>query len=196
MKKILLSLALVIIIFGLGGTIYWQHKDAAPKTAAKPDWQTYENKKFGYSVNYPSDWAFREFPDTQTGAGFRPLNSPPAIESECITVDERETSKNKYNTPFDEYVKIAAIEEIQNYEKLNSIQSVTTTAGIIGYETTWIYRTFSGEEKTSLPITYFDNKKTGPENSQSNYKTLQITLNNKNCEEVYNQMLSVLKLSE
>lgn len=163
----------------------------------KPDWQTYKNTKFGYSVDYPGDWTFREFPDTQTGAGFRPLNSPEEIASECITVDERGTAGNEYNTSFDEYVKRAAIVEIQGYEKLNSITSVTATAGLVGYETTWIYRAIDGQEKNSLPITYFENEKTvQSENGQLRYKTVQITLNNEDCEGTYSQMLSTLKLSE
>jgi hypothetical protein len=163
----------------------------------KPDWQTYENAKFGYSVDYPSSWTFREFPDTQTGAGFRPLSSPDDIASECVAADARGTAENEYNTPFDEYVKRAAVVEIQNYEKLNSIEPVTTTSGLVGYKTTWIYRTFSGQEKISLPITYFENEKiVQAGNGQLKYKTVQITLNNEDCEETYNQMLSTLKLHD
>jgi len=161
----------------------------------KPTWQSYENKKFGYSINYPSNWTLREFPDTQTGAGLRPLNTPDEIASECINVDARGTAENEYNTPFNEYVKKAAIIEIQNYEKLNSIESITTTSGLAGYETTWIYKTVDGQEKISLPITYFDNKKTVQmQNGQLNYKTVQIILNNSDCEGVYNQMLATFKL--
>jgi hypothetical protein len=163
----------------------------------KPDWQTYGNTKFSYSIDYPRDWTFREFPDTQTGAGFRPLNGPEEIASECITIDERGTAGNEYSTPFDEYVKRAAIVEIQGYEKLNSIRSVTTTVGLVGYETTWVYRAMDGQEKVSLPITYFENEKTiQTGNGQLKYKTVQITLNNEDCEGTYNQMLSTLKLLE
>ena len=207
MKKTLLSLTLVVVILALGGVIYWQYKNMAARSAGSSvatttssqaktgNWKTYANQKFGYSINYPSSWAFREFPDAQTGAGFRPLNSPDEIASECITVDERGTAENEYNTSLDEYVKRAAIVEIQDYEKLNSIKSVTTTTGLVGYETTWIYRAMDGQEKTSLPITYFENKKTiQAENGQLKYKTVQIILNNENCEEIYNQMLPTLKL--
>jgi hypothetical protein len=204
MKKTLLSLTLIVLILALGGVIYWQYKNTATRNAPSvspqnktANWQTYLNKKFGYSIDYPGDWIFRKFPDTQTGAGFRPLNSPAEIASECITVDERGTAGNEYNTPFDEYVKKAAIVEIQDYETLNSIKSVTTTAGLVGYETMWIYKTMDGQEKTSLPITYFENEKiVKAENSQLKYKTVQIILNDENCEETYNQMLFTLKLLE
>lgn len=157
----------------------------------KPDWQTYVNTKFGYSINYPGNWTFREFPDTQTGAGFRPLDSPDEIASECVTVDERGTAANEYNTPLDEYAKKAAIVEIQDYEKLNSIATVTTTAGSVGYETTWLYRTMTGQEKVSLPIAYFENDR---QDNQLKYKTVQITLNSEDCEGTYGQMLPTLKL--
>ena len=154
-------------------------------------WLTYGNEKFGYSVNYPNDWVFREFPDTQTGAGFRPLSSPEEISSECVTIDLRSAPTNYSDIPFVEYVRKAAVEEIQNYEKLNSMESVTTTSGIVGYKTTWLYRTMGGQEKISLPITYFENNKT----VQMNYglfkaKTVQIILNGENCEDTYNSMIS------
>jgi len=209
MKKYLFLLILVVIILALCGVIYWQYKNmvvserksfVATTTSFQTtvgDWKTYMNQKFGYSVLYPNDWIFREFPDTQTGAGFRPLNSPDEIASECINVDERETAENEYNTPLSEYAKRAAIVEIQNYEKLNSIKSVTTTAGLTGYETTWIYRTMDGQEKVSLPITYFENKKTIQSgNGQLKYKTVQITLDNEDCGKTYEQMLPTLKLTE
>ncbi len=153
-------------------------------------WQIYTNNKFGYSINYPNNWTFREFPDTQTGAGFIPPNSPKDIASECITIDARGTAENKYSVPFDEYVKTAAIEEIQNYQKLNSIEAITTASGLVGYKTTWIYKTMDGQEKTSLPITYFDNKNIKELDGGLKFKTFQIILNSQNCEEVYNQMLS------
>jgi hypothetical protein len=169
--------------------------DSTFRIIKSTDWQTYVNNKFGYGINYPDSWAFREFPDTQTGAGFRPSSSPNDVASECISVDERGTAANEYNTPFNEYVKKAAAVEIQGYERLNSIKSITTTSGLVGFETTWIYRTMNGQEKVSLPITYFENKKTiQTGNSQLKYKTVQVSLNDENCVGTYNQMLSTFEL--
>jgi hypothetical protein len=200
MKNYFLLLVLVAVILAFGGVIYWQYKNMSTRNTELPvksAWQTYENTKFGYSIDYPVDWTFREFPDTRTGAGFRPSNSPDEIASECIDVDERGTAENEYNTPFDEYVKRAAIIETQDCEKLNSIRSVTTTVGLVGYETTWVYKTMDGQEKVSLPIAYFENKKTvQEENGQLKYKTVQITLNNEDCEGTYNQILPTLKILE
>lgn len=161
----------------------------------KPDWQTYANEKLGYSIDYPHNWALREFPDTQTGAGFRPLSSPEEIASECVVIDARGTAENEYDAPFDEYAEKAAIIEIQNYEELNSMEPVAGADGLAGYKTTWIYKTMSGEEKISLPIAYFENKKIiQGENGELKYKTVQVVLNSQNCEEIYSQMLSTLKL--
>jgi hypothetical protein len=203
MKKPIVIILVSIIVLGLSGIAYWRYKDVAPKNIEPsiiPEnkiigQQTYINTKFGYSIEYPANWVFREFPDTQTGAGFRPLNSPNEITSECVIVDSRGTGENEYNTPFSAYVKKAAIIEIQGYEKLNSIKSITTATGLIGYETTWIYKDVNGQDKISLPITYFGNKNTIQTNDiKLKYKTVQITLNSKNCEEIYNQMLPTFKL--
>jgi hypothetical protein len=156
-------------------------------------WQTYINEDFSYSIDYPSTWTFREFPDTKTGAGFRPLNSTDEIASECIVISARGTAENEYSTPFNDYVKTAAAVEIQNYERLDSIESVTTASGLLGYKTTWIYRTFDGQEKVSMPITYFDNRRTS---GQLKYKTVQIALENEDCEGVYNQMLPSFEIKD
>lgn len=189
MRVLLFLSAVAIVILAFGGAMYWRYK----ATTAKPVWQTYANTKFGYSIDYPGNWTFREFPDTQTGAGFRPSDSPSEIASECITIDERGTAADEYKTPLVEYAPKAAAIEIQNYEKLNSVRSVTTTAGSAGYETTWIYRTFDGQEKISLPITYFENDRA---DGRLKYKTVQITLNSEDCEGTYGQMLPTLKLLE
>lgn len=60
--------------------------------------------------------------------------------------------------PFQEYVKIAATQEIQGYTKLVSRKKVTTDSGIVGYETTWQVEPSSGagqRQSISEPITYF-----------------------------------------
>lgn len=192
----LIILLIVIIILTGGGFLVSRHLNTYDEVDNKTvGWQTYKNEQFGYSVDYPGDWTYREFPAMKTGAGFRPLNSLNEIASECITVDARGTAENEYETQLDDYVKRAAIVEIQNYEKLESSESITTTDGLAGYKTTWIYLTFDGQERKSLPITYFENKKIiqmtyGP----YKYKTVQVILNDINCEATYNQMISTFKI--
>lgn len=169
--------------------------DAVFRIVKNVTWQTYSNEKLGYSIDYPSNWIFREFPDTQTGAGLRPLASSDEVASECINIDARGTEGNEYNTPFADYVKKAAIVEIQGYEKLNSIESITANDGVIGYETIWDYKDINNQEKVSLPITYFENKKIVQiGTSQIKFKTVQVILNSEECAGVYNQMLPTFKL--
>jgi hypothetical protein len=153
------------------------------KSSQEMNWQTYYNEDFGYSLSYPDNLILREFPETKTGAGFRFKEE---MSGECITVSVREVAKGKENIPFDQYVREAAIEEIQDYKRLNSIEKVTTDNGLDGYKTTWGYTFLGGEEEISLPITYFE----GPGNVQGiNYKTIQLNLNDSSCEEIYDQML-------
>ena len=197
MKKYLGAAIIFLVVLMFVGIMYYeqyknnQANDTPSVALNTPALQTYTNTKFGYQVKYPGDWSMREFPDTQTGAGFQPLSSPKDIASECITVDARGTAADEYNTAFSDYVKKAAAVEIQNYEKLNSIQTIVTASGSVGYETTWIYRTMSGQEKVSLPITYFENNKTiEVNNNQLKFKTVQISLNDIHCESTYAEMLS------
>ncbi len=156
-------------------------------------WQTYNNSKIGYKVEYPENWTYREFPSTKTGAGFRPISSPEEISSECVNVDARTTAVSQYNIPFEEYARKAAIVEIQNFEKLNSIESITSESGAVGYKTTWIYKTFNGQQKISDPITYFDFQPASQ--GSEKYKTIQISLNGSDCEEIYNQMIKTFEIN-
>lgn len=170
--------------------------DATFRIVKGADWQTHINDDAGYSVDYPSTWIFRDFPDTKTGTGFRPAGSLDDVSSECVTIDARGTAESEYDTPFGEYVERAAVVEIQNYEELHSIKPVMTASGLVGYETTWIYMDFRGQEKVSLPITYFENKKTiWLGNNSLKCKTVQIVLNDDSCKEVYNEMLLTFNLS-
>ncbi|MFA7142232.1 MAG: Ser-Thr-rich GPI-anchored membrane family protein [Candidatus Paceibacterota bacterium] len=141
--------------------------------------QTYFNEDFEYSLNYPHSLILREFEEISDGAGFHLKDE---TFTECITVSAREKAKSLENLSFDEYVKKAGIEEIQDFLRLNSIEKVTTISGLIGYKTTWAYAFLGGEEKISLPITYFED----PHNIQ---RTIQLNLNDSSCEDIYNEML-------
>jgi hypothetical protein len=188
-QKIFASIVIVLVVlFGCGVCYFFINKQSQISETA--NWRTYTNEKFGYTIKYPNDWAYREYPDTQTGAGFRPINQPNEVQYEFINVGAYGSAENEYNVPFDEYVKEAAITEIQNYEKLNSIKQITTDVGIKAYETTWIYYDMRSKEKgTSLPITYIDYQKT----VGSKYKTIQINLGNKDYMKIYDQMISTFK---
>lgn len=156
------------------------------------NWKTYTNDKFGYTIKYPNDWTYREYPDTQTGAGFRPINKSDEVRYEFINIDAMRGVEMDYNIPFIDYVKKAAIKEIQGFEKLNSIEEINTVSGIKGYKTTWIVSSIRdiNKKSVSLPITYFDYKKTI---GSAKYMTIQISLENNDYEKTYEQMLLTFK---
>jgi hypothetical protein len=153
-----------------------------PITNPTATWKTYSNTKYNYLIDYPSDWSLREFPDTKDGAGFNPLDKPGYPDrSESITISAGQKIGNYVNDTFEDYVKIAASQEIQNYNKLASIKKVTTAAGIIGYETTWMV-----QSTESLPISYFEL----PGNKNL---LVRFYLNKPEDLAIYEKMLSTLK---
>jgi hypothetical protein len=153
---------LVLILLSVGG--YFLYKKYFVKTPQGNVQKTnlnvsseniYKNIKYGYSIEYPDQWTFREIPDTQSGAAFRKISDPNDYSHEYVVVDFARRGSDSKNIPFEEYVKKAAIEEIQNFVSLNSIEKVVTKTGIIGYKTTWNMQEEDGI-KVSNPITYFD----------------------------------------
>ena len=184
-STLILLVLIVLILAGIGAAGYYLINQDSQKYA---DWKTYENKVLGYEIKYPNDWIHREYPNTQTGAGFRPINS----DYEFININAMTGAEMDYNIPFNDYVKEAAIKEIQGFEKLNSIEEISTATVIKGYKTTWIYSDMNSNDKNiSLPITYFDYKKTV---GDFKYMTIQVSLGDKEYEEIYEQMLSTLKI--
>lgn len=166
-----------------------------PAPSQSPSMLTYINSKYGYSIQYPSSLAVREFPDTGTGAGFRPADKPEDPRYEVITINALEKNAALADDPLSDYATAAAIIQIQGYQKLNSIIPVTTNSGLTGYETTWMISgppvlgaTYSGQLTQSLPITYFDLPKA---NMPS---TAQIYLSDQNYIAIYQNMIKTFSL--
>ena len=148
-------------------------------------WQTYQNGKFAYRVNYPNILTLREFSETGTGTDFM---SEGEDSVNCITVSARTAAQSKADVAFDEYVKEAAIQEIQGVTKLNSIETINTDSGPV-YKTTWDYTPLGQTNIDYLAIAYLE----GPGNVYNdNYKTIQLILNDSRCEDIYNQMILTL----
>lgn len=99
---------------------------------ARPGARKYDNKTFGFSVNIPSDYKIKEYTlvEQQTGLELR-------RETGIIDIRVNGAGTMYADMPFDEYVKIAAMAEIQNYEKLVSIEAFTSNRGVKGYKTYW-----------------------------------------------------------
>lgn len=142
-------------------------------------WQTYQNQKFAYHLDYPSVLTLREFSETGTGANFMLGGEDPV---DCITVSARIAAGPKANLSFSEYVKEAAIQEIQGVTKLNSIETINTDSSKI-YKTTWEYTPLKQASIDYLKIAYLEGSE------DNNYKTIQLILNDSRCEDIYNQMV-------
>lgn len=132
-----------------------QISSATTATDETANWQTYTNTKYSYSVEYPSTWAYREFPSTVAGAGFRLSTeaSDPANEFTSIGYHSRATQNA--NLPLDQYLKKEGA-GAENYGDIVTIDKVTTDSGIVGYKVTWKVTSRDGKTtSTSNPYTYF-----------------------------------------
>ncbi|MCR4326900.1 MAG: hypothetical protein NUV52_04585 [Candidatus Roizmanbacteria bacterium] len=174
-KWIMISAVVVLIVIISSAVAYLIGKNVAsnvnstknmasptPTSISQPvtSWKTYTNTKHNYSINYPSDWSVREFPDSKDGASFNPIDKPGYPDkSDAISISVGVKNGDYINDPLEDYAKVAASKEIQDYEKLASIKTITTTSGMVGYETTWMVQPFLGRGSglsESLPITYFE----------------------------------------
>lgn len=211
-KWIIAIIAVLILVVAGSAAVYFLNNNLTAKTqktqttiltatptaipASAANWKTYTNTKYNFSIDYPSDWRLREFPDTQDGASFNPLNMPgyPDV-SDSISMNVGKKNGDYIDTAFEDYVKVAANKEIQNYNELASIKKVTTTEGVVGYETTWMVQpiTIMGRppdsgDSESLPITYFEM----PSDKTS---LLQISLGKNEDLDIYEKMLITLKFT-
>ncbi len=190
----------------IASVVYWQNtkapitKTADTKTLATPNPpQTYTNTKYGYSVQYPGDWEIQVFPDTQTGANFFLKDSGGNYENVITTVAVQGKPGNAYEVPFAQYVKTAATQEIQGYQKLDSIKQIKTASGLVGYQTRWIVQSppildaggnlSKPTTSTSLPITYF-------QIPGDNQNTLQVTLADNEAEGAYDDLLQTVTFTK
>lgn len=162
---------------------------ASPSTTPSinvANWQTYTNTKYEYLILYPDNYTFREYKDG-LGVAFRPSNLPNDPAYEMISISSNNMPQSATGMSLSEYSKIAATQEIQNYQSLNTSNKITTDSGVVGYETTWnVTGLNGGSSSISLPITYF---------SDSNATYLyQIMVNEDKYLDVYNQMIKTFSL--
>ncbi|MBU0490330.1 MAG: hypothetical protein KKA73_19205 [Chloroflexi bacterium] len=163
-------------------------------------WLTYTNTKMGYQVNYNPDWTYSEFPDRGTGASFSPKDTPADTKHILITVDatippEQYNGQSIAGMSFEDYVRIAAMAEIQGFEKLISIDKVTAN-GVTGYVTTWEYQQIiapgQAQTQTSMPIAYFELNRTVDGRT---YRALQISLQDANYQADFDHLVRSVTLT-
>lgn len=200
---VILFVVLALILGAIGGYYYSKNKEGKTTTSTvtptststttsdeTASWKTYTNSKYGYSIKYPTNWAYREFPDTESGAGLRLTSTASDPANELITIDINARPVSQKSQTFSEYVKTAASSSIQGYDSLVSNTPVKTDSGLTGYETTWKVTTLGSQTETiSLPITYFDAK-------NSSNDTVMVTLIDSKYLEIYNKMIVTFQLAE
>jgi len=154
------------------------------------DLVTYKNSKWGYQIKYSKNFSFKEILD---GNGILLIpseysgdNSDGAIS---ITAYHKSGDEITSKMPLSEYAKNAAPQEIQNYESLASIETITTTSGDVGYITTWNRSgprmngvELNTKNEPSEPITYFDP-------AEAPYYAVRVELRDKNYLSEYEQVI-------
>lgn len=121
-------------------------------------WLIYSNSKHNFTIEYPADWVLTESPSGE-GASFKPQNSQnmPGV-SDDITLYVGQKTLTEDELTFEDYAKVAAVKEIQNYNSLASFEPITLVDGTVGYKTTWMIQSIANHqdpESESAPITYF-----------------------------------------
>lgn len=178
------------LLFVFGYLRYVSTESSKEKSQSLTEYNTYANSKYGFSVEYPASLEVREFPGSKDGAGFRPAGTPLDPVNEVITISVLPKSGDTKSETLAKYAEVAAISQIQNYQKLNTIEAVKSSDGAIGYKTTWdvlplaiLGASPSGQTKVSLPITYFDLKE------ETSTSVVQITLNDMKYENQYTDII-------
>jgi hypothetical protein len=162
---------LALAVVGLLGFVFYQNfiqKKYTAKVSTTPftskpthtstdptaDWQTYTNVQNGYSIKYPSTWAYREYQDG-SGAAFRLKTDSDIPANDIVGIMNSVRPTNYNNMSFEEYVKIAGPQEVQGYNSVASISKVTTNSGTVGYDITWNASDLSGKTYVTSPVSYF-----------------------------------------
>ncbi|MCU0641270.1 MAG: protease inhibitor I42 family protein [Candidatus Margulisbacteria bacterium] len=94
--------------------------------------RTYKNNEFGFSVSFPPGYQVKPITwvKEETGAELR-------LGERKITIQALPTGLNYAGLTFDQYVRIAASVDIQNFQKLISLEPIISAYGISGYRTYW-----------------------------------------------------------
>lgn len=152
---------------------------------------TYTNVQYRYSISYPEDWEYREYPDTKSGAGFYPSGKPDDYQSEYVTIDVVQRPQDMTQLSFDEYVKQAGPQEIQGYTLPASFEKFTTDSGITAYNIRW-QNTALGEDNIHIsnPRSYY------PMPDKQTTATIQLSLTNHAYENVYNAMRKTFQFTQ
>ena len=119
--------------------------------------QVYNNRDFGFAVNYPTGFQAKTIKWVKEETGLELKKA-----GQTITVQAMPTGTNYAKLSFDQYARIAASVDIQNFTRLTLIEPFTSAYNIKGYKTYWEViqheDSDSGEaDRTTIagPIYYF-----------------------------------------
>lgn len=191
---VLLIVALGLIFAGTGFLLNQRFQFVKTRVVEKPDMisdtVSYKNPIYGFQIEYSKIFSFKESSDKKSisliPSGKSIDNMDDAI---LITVRHKSGDPETSKRPLAEYAKTAASEEIQNYNELASIETITTDSGEIGYKTTWKRQApsmngvvLNSKNEPSDPIAYF-------ELPEEPYYTVQVYLNDKAYLSEFNQII-------
>jgi predicted secreted protein len=93
----------------------------------------YGNQEFGFAASLQGDYEMKEIVWSQKKLGMDLKN-----KTGEITVQAMPTGTDYEKMPFEDYVRIAASAEIQNFQKLTRLERFTSDSGAEGYKTYWL----------------------------------------------------------
>ena len=155
--------------------------------------KVYHNRFMEFKVTYPARYEIKEYM-----FGGKQMSAVLKCREGSIDIRAGGAGTMHDKTPFDEYVKFAAIDMIQNYDKLVSIEPFVSDAGVKGYKTYWkVLQTVPPEDwdkpedlyppYISGPIFYFPPKEQKYEGRQP-LKTIMLSSSD-SSEDEKNQVL-------
>jgi len=99
---------------------------------SQPAEKVYKNQSFYFAITYPCGYEIKEFrfKKLQTGAEL-------TDQEKTISIRAMGAGTMYDKMTFDTYARIAASVEIQNFDKLVSIESFVSQTGVKGYRTYW-----------------------------------------------------------
>jgi len=130
----------------------------------------HQSQMASFSYEIPSNWSI----DEKEEADFAVVRNESLQNAITIRIVKKQDSLA--GLPLDQYAAVAAMNEIQGYKELATIEKITTSTGVEGYKTTWNIQFLGGEKFVSNPITYFNHPLDEAKSIQISLENSQYTL--------------------
>lgn len=186
-----LILCIVATVVYIAGSTHKSKYVPQQRVSIIPGWNVYSNDTYKFAVDYPPNWNYIET-ERKNGATFGPANVDNLSSGESIFVQEGGRAGSQCQIPFQDYLYEFG-EAIENYEKVHSIQEVSTQTGLTGYTLRMLFLdrdTQYTSSKLSGPYTFFEDNRV-PCSQNEGY--IVLTHGTEQHLELYNQMVSSLR---